>query len=85
MAADGGLSRSEELALLRTRLSNERTFLSYVRTALALGAAGLGLVFLIDGLLTDVLGWVLLAVGVAVLGFGVWRFVRLRGRLDQET
>jgi putative membrane protein len=85
MAADGGLSRSEELALLRTRLSNERTFLSYVRTALALGAAGLGLVFLIDGLLTDVLGWVLLAVGVAVLGFGGWRFVQVRGRLDQQT
>jgi putative membrane protein len=84
MAAEKGLSRSEELALLRTRLANERTLLSYVRTALGLGAAGLGLVFLLEGPLTDAFGWMLVALGVAVLVFGVWRFVALRAWLDSQ-
>ena len=84
MAAEKGLSRSEELALLRTRLANERTLLSYVRTALALGASGLGLVFLFQGPLTDAFGWMLVALGVAVLVFGVWRSVALRAWLYSQ-
>jgi uncharacterized membrane protein YidH (DUF202 family) len=78
-----GLTRGEELALLRTRLSIERTVLSYVRTALSLGAAGLGLVFLLDGLLTDVAGWFLVAVGIVVLVVGTLRSARSRRSLDE--
>ena len=84
MAAEKGISRSEELALLRTRLANERTLLSYVRTALALGASGLGLVFLFEGPLTDTFGWMLVALGVAVVAFGIWGFVALRTCLASQ-
>ncbi len=83
MTDERGLTRGEELTLLRTRLSIERTVLSYVRTALSLGAAGLGLVFLLDGLLTDVAGWFLFAVGIVVLVVGTLRSARSRRSLDE--
>ncbi len=61
----------------RFLLANERTFLAYVRTALALQVAGLGVLqFLTQGHLAvrQSLGLVLIVVGSAVGGIGYRRF-----------
>jgi inner membrane protein YidH len=61
----------------RFLLANERTFLAYVRTALALQVAGLGVLqFLKDGDtgVRETLGLALILVGSAVGGIGYRRF-----------
>jgi putative membrane protein len=65
----GGAARAEAPADARFLLANERTFLAYVRTALALQVAGLGaLQFLTRGhvVVRVGLGLVLVATGSAV-------------------
>lgn len=49
----------------RFTLANERTFLAWVRTALALTAAGLGSIGIFDFEGSDVLGYALLTLSVA--------------------
>ena len=49
----------------RFTLANERTFLAWVRTALALTAAGLGAISLLDFEGSNVLGYALLVLSVA--------------------
>ena len=79
---DGGLR--DKLALERTRLANERTFLAYVRTALSLIAAGAVLLQLFPVNATVVgLGWALSTAGGLVLAVGIFRFLRVRGRLKR--
>lgn len=61
----------------RFLLANERTFLAYVRTALALQIGGLGVLqFLTEGNqgVRQTLGLVLILVGSAVGGIGYRRF-----------
>jgi putative membrane protein len=68
----------DHLAYDRTVLANERTFLSYVRTAIALLASGGTLV----KLFTDEQPMVLLGVALLILGglvavVGIWRYIRV--------
>lgn len=68
----------DELAIDRTRLANERTFLSYVRTSLALGAVGGTLLHLYsDTLYLVILGTVFFAAGVFCFIFGIWKTVSM--------
>jgi putative membrane protein len=70
------------LAADRTVLANERTLLSYIRTAVALAAAGGGIIGLLDeGLLSDAFGGILIALGVFTLVWGFHRFRQIRKRL----
>jgi putative membrane protein len=75
------LSLTDRLAVMRTALANERTLLAYVRTALALGAAGAGLVSLFTTRSLRTLGWALIPIGAAVLVAGVARFANARRAL----
>ena len=72
----------DHLAYDRTVLANERTLLSYLRTAIAFFAAGGTLVKLFPDEQTMVnLGFVLLAMGAFAAVAGVWRTVRVAKRL----
>lgn len=75
------LSITDRLALTRTDLANERTLLSYVRTALATSAAGVGLVEVFTDPMLRGIGWVLLPTGGLVLLAGLHRFRRVRRAL----
>ena len=67
------------LAVDRTAQANERTFLAYIRTALAFGAGGIGLIkFFDESIGIVVLGWLLISLGLVVLIFGVYRFIKFR-------
>jgi putative membrane protein len=75
----------DALALDRTRLANERTFLSYIRTSLAFFAAGAALLHFFPLTSTQVMGWMLLALGAVTILVGGWRFIDVRRRIRHMT
>ena len=67
------------LAVDRTAQAIERTFLAYIRTALAFGAGGIGLIKLFgESIPIIVTGWILITLGIIVLVFGIIRFIQFR-------
>lgn len=74
------------MAVRRTQLANERTFLAYVRTALSLLAAGAALLHFFAQLSWAViLAWVLMVAGLLTLLAGLFRFVTVRGELTRPA
>ena len=73
----------DHLALERTRLSNERTLLSYIRSSLYLFIGGIALIQ-VEGY-GDLLyvGYLSLLICVVSLVVGFYRFHRLRKQLDR--
>lgn len=67
-----------------TSLSNERTLLNYVRTALAFLASGVALIHFFERPIMIAIGWALLPLGVACAIFGVVRFNHVRKVLQQQ-
>ena len=72
---------NEILALERTKLANERTLLSYIRSSLYLLIGGIGILQLKDFESIKWLGYVALAVCVIFLALGVFRYLLLSRRL----
>jgi len=68
----------DHLAVNRTALANERTFLAYVRTSIALAAGGFGLIKFIKDLTYNFLGWILVGLGIIVLIIGIIRFIKIK-------
>jgi putative membrane protein len=64
----------DRMAIERTSLANERTLLAYVRTAIALFVGGGTAIHFLQSIIVDVIGWILIAGGVFVLGYGAYRF-----------
>ena len=78
----------DHLAADRTVLANDRTFLAYARTALALLVSGITLVRFFGHGVTDVLGWVLIPLGVLTMVVGTRAYFRMRKKiaaLDAEA
>ena len=69
------------LATDRTKLSNQNTFLAYIRTALTLFVAGVTFIRFFDSLLIEIVGWAFLPIGVATFIVGSLRYHRLRKAL----
>jgi inner membrane protein YidH len=70
-----------ELAIERTRLANDRTILSFIRTSLYFGIAGLtidSLLHLSFGRLIDILFWI---IAIVNLTLGVISYLRLKRKL----
>ncbi|MCT8338449.1 DUF202 domain-containing protein [Flavobacteriaceae bacterium TK19130] len=71
----------EILALERTKLANERTFLAYVRASLYLLLGGLALLGLEDFRSIRWLGYIALFACVVFLAVGIVRYISLTRRL----
>ncbi len=72
----------DHLAYDRTILANETTLLAYLRTAMALLAAGATLFRLYsDDAFFQVLGMVMLVLGVLIAAVGIHRFFAMSKRL----
>lgn len=66
------------LALERTRLANERTLFSYIRTSLYLLTAGFG-IFEIESIRhLRVLGWICVVISVFLFIVGFYQYYKLR-------
>ncbi len=75
------ISRSDWLALQRTRLANERTFLAYFRTFVVVFGTGLTIVKVEILQSIVALGYTFLGVAIVLLAIGVTRFLLVRKRL----
>lgn len=72
---------NEILALERTKLANERTLLSYIRSSLYLLLGGIAILQLQDFRNIHWLGYVALVVCVIFLAVGIFRYIILMRRL----
>ena len=72
----------------RISLANERTFLAWIRTALALMAAGVAVIQFVPGLalLRHILGFTLVGLGgiVAAIAYSHWESVERAMRLGEQ-
>lgn len=75
-------SVADSLAIERTKLANERTFLSYFRTGVVFLSSGIAIIEL--EFLSDVryLGVLLLVISPAVILIGLWRFLKMKKRIN---
>jgi len=69
------------LALDRTILANERTLLAYLRTFIGAFSAGIAMIKLLDTLLTNILGYILVAVSPLFIVIGVIRYAQISKKL----
>lgn len=77
------LTLRDHLALERTRLGNERTLLSYIRSSLYLLIGGIALVQVEGHGNLRYVGYLALAFCVLSIMVGYYRFHRLRKQLDR--
>lgn len=80
-ATKGELLLGDRLALERTRLANERTLFSYLRTSLYLLTAGIGVLQVESISRLDGLAWICILSGIFLFFFGFVRFWRVRKQL----
>ena len=69
---------TDQLASARSILANERTFLSYQRSALTFAVAGLSIIKFIDILWIVIIGWLFLPASVILLFSGIYRYLKMR-------
>jgi putative membrane protein len=67
----------DHLAIDRTILANESTFLAHVRTSLALIAGGITLAHFLSGLVVDILGGLLIIIGITLFFIGYIRYKKM--------
>jgi putative membrane protein len=71
------------LATDRTKLSNQNTFLAYIRTALTLFVAGVTFIRFFDSILVEAIGWVFIPTGLVTFAVGFFRYNQLRQALGR--
>ncbi len=71
------------LALERTKLANERTLLSYIRSSLYLLIGGIALIQLDGFERIKILGYISLALTVLFLVIGIYRYYKLNRHLNR--
>jgi putative membrane protein len=74
----------EYLAIERTKLANERTLLTYIRTGLYFLVAGSTLGHLIDTAFWNRMGVPIIGVGAIIMALGFLRFLQV-GRKIEKT
>ncbi len=72
------LKLSDQLAIERTRLANERTFLAYFRSAIVFLSSGFAIIKL--EVLNEIewIGYILIAIGPILLLIGLFRFMYVK-------
>ena len=78
----GGVVLQNEGSTARDHLANERTFLAWIRTALAITGVGIGLLKW-DGISMGA-GYLVLALGVIVLFSATWRYLNVMQQLSEN-
>ncbi|MCI3924684.1 DUF202 domain-containing protein [Paenibacillus sp. TRM 82003] len=76
-------SVNDLLALERTVLANERTILAYIRTSVTCLAAAVSLIEFFKIKTFVYIGYALIPVSAAILGFGVYRFFKSKRMMQR--
>jgi putative membrane protein len=74
----------DHLAAHRTELANDRTFLAYVRTALACFVVGVSFIKLFGNPVVEVLGWIFIGIAVVTFLKGFMRYKRVKRVIREE-
>lgn len=74
----------ENLALQRTTLANQSTFLSFLRTSMYFLVAGLGVKNLLNVPGHLVYQIIFYVISVCVLVFGTWNYLRHKKKIEQS-
>ena len=74
---------ADELAVRRTQLANERTWLAYIRTALTLFIAGVSFIQFFTSKILQGIGWLFIPLAVVTVLLGWLRYVR-SGKIIRE-
>jgi uncharacterized membrane protein YidH (DUF202 family) len=72
------LSRENSPDLIRTYLANERTFLSFIRTALTIFIVGVTFIKFLDVLALEIIGWAFIPIGIITFFVGLVRYIRVK-------
>jgi len=80
---DGAMNLADELAVQRTTLANERTWLAYLRTALTLFVAGVTFVQFFSSRIIQLIGWGFIPLGMVTALVG-WTRYRQARRLTKQ-
>ncbi|NQU75787.1 MAG: DUF202 domain-containing protein [Planctomycetes bacterium] len=81
-----GLNLGNLLAVDRTSLANQRTFLAYVRTTITLFGAGVTFIKFFDSIrAVAIFGWLLLPLAAITLAVGIFHFIMTRIRIGKCT
>ncbi len=67
----------DHLAIDRTILSNESTILAYIRTSVAVAAAGATIIHFLPGFYLDLLGGILIVISIIILIIGLIRYRKM--------
>ena len=62
------------MALVRTKMANDRTYLAYIRTSVALAASGAGLLKFWTWQYALLIGWPLIAISIWAAAYGTWEY-----------
>jgi len=73
----------DHLAVDRTRLANERSFLAYIRTTFTMIITGLSLIKFFDSFTAIILGWIFIITGVLLGILGAIRYLRFRKNINK--
>ncbi len=74
----------DHLAAQRTMLANERTYLAYIRTALTLFVAGVSFIKFFDHIFYEIIGWLLIPLGILTLIKGVISYIKMKRLIAEE-
>lgn len=72
------LPLGDQLAAARSILANERTYLSYQRTAITLLIAGLTFIRFFEVLWIVIIGWFFLPAAMVTMFLGTYRYAKMR-------
>ena len=70
------LVSSESLALIRTKMAADRTFLAYVSTSVGFAASGAGLLKFWEWQFAYVVGWALIFLSIVLVIVGVREYLK---------
>lgn len=73
-----------ELSIERTKMANRRTFLSYIRSSVALIVAGAGLLKFIQVPAWIGIGWICIVLAPILLVAGVIDYLKVRSLIEYE-
>lgn len=73
------------LAIERTKLANERTFLSYFRTALFILVSGVTILKIEELHPLLPMGYILVVLSPILLGIGLYRYIKVKRDLNQHS
>ncbi len=68
----------DQLAAARSILSNERTYLSYQRTALTLIVAGFSFIKFFDMAILTIIGWIFIPSALITFFLGSYRYIKMK-------